>query len=478
MALINDSRLFTGGNERIDLRPHVQLYAQLKQKEQARNDAFDEYIRGINMRINPSGMRHNERPVFEDKLKKWQDFAMQNREALRNPRKDGGQASINFQAGFQELQNLIARSKGVEEFKKPGVEVVTDPNKMKKANKDKIMAGFQANDQDLYMQDPKTGEWVDNPNWRPFSPTDIEYKNDPFDLGKFKGLFKDIKRQELAPEVGATDPKTMMRTVTKRSLFDQPAKDQIAEIGVTQYMADDSFKELVDQLDPKQYNDFFKANFGRDIDPAHEKADLAAAYALKQNQEEVVTTDAKEDALARDKIMEGIRNANRRGLLKYKSQLDESDEAANDLWYDSYIDEVTADAKKNPSKVYPGAGLGWEIPLDPFLKKNLSDKQSDPDKLIVTVDGRYVPVFYQRDDSGNIIYTKSKSKSGGDEIETFPVTNTSRTATMQRDQLKVSLGGKSGVKQLNREMSADKKGSPANKSQKTKTVEIIRGELD
>ena len=472
MALQNDPRLFTGGNERIDLRPHVQLYAQLKQREQARNDAFDEYMRGLNMRINPAGMRNNETKaggIFQDKLEKWQQKGIKNREFLQNPRKDQGAAMMDFQRDYQELQNIAARSKGVEELKKPAVEVITDPKKFDRVKKDRLQSALQSTDQDLYVQDPITKQWMDNPKWKGFSASDIEYNNEPFDLGKFKNLFKDIKRQELAPEVGATDPTTMMRTVTKRSLFDQPAKDQIAEIGVTEYMSDPSFKELVDQLDPKKYNDFFKANFGRDIDPAHEKADLAAAYALKQNQEEVITTDAKEDQLAKDKIMEGIRNANRRGLLKYKSQLDESDEAANDLWYDSYIDEVTADAKKNPSKVYPGAGLGWEIPLDPFLIRNLSNGDLTPDKLVVTTDGKYVPIFYKRDDKGVIM----TDKDSGIDIE-----NRAYTFPLERGQLKVSLGGKSGVKQLNREMSADKKGSPASSKQRTKTVEIIRGELD
>jgi hypothetical protein len=101
MALINDSRLFTGGNERLDSRPHVQLYAQLKQKEQARNEAFDEYVRNLNKNINPAGLRNQERPVFEDKLRQWQEFGMQNREALRNPRKDGGRASMEFQIRYQ-----------------------------------------------------------------------------------------------------------------------------------------------------------------------------------------------------------------------------------------------------------------------------------------------------------------------------------------------------------------------------------------
>jgi len=118
MALQNDPRLFTGGGERVDTRPHVQLYAQLKQREQARNDAFDEYVRNLNKNINSAGLRNQERPVFEDKLRQWQEFGMQNKEFLRNPRKDGGRASMEFQNRYQDLNNLIAESKIEEEKKK------------------------------------------------------------------------------------------------------------------------------------------------------------------------------------------------------------------------------------------------------------------------------------------------------------------------------------------------------------------------
>jgi hypothetical protein len=79
MALVNDPRLYTGGSERINLQPHVALYAKLKEREQAKNEAFDEYIRNLNKNVNPAGMRNQEREVFEEKLKNWQQFGIQNR---------------------------------------------------------------------------------------------------------------------------------------------------------------------------------------------------------------------------------------------------------------------------------------------------------------------------------------------------------------------------------------------------------------
>jgi len=448
MPLQNDPRIYSGGGERLDSRPHVQLYANLMARKQARDDAFDEYIRNLNKNVNPAGMRNQERKVFEDKLNRWQQYGVQNKELLRNPRKDQGQASMEFQAGYQDLQNLIARSKGVEELKKPGVEIITDPNKSDRANKEKLMKGFQDTDQPLYVKD-ENGQWVDNPNWRPFSPTDIEFQNKPFDQAKFRGLFKDIKRQELMPEM-VKDTKNMTQTVTKRSVFDQAGKEQIATIGVTEYMSDPSFRDVVNELNPKDWNDYFKQNFGRDINPQHEKADLAAAYALKTQQEEVITTDVKDDIFARQKAMEAIRNANARGLIRLRDDLKDADEATNDLWYDEFIDAITEESKGQPSKLHPGAGLGWDIPLNAFLSKGLTKNNRPPDKLVVTTEGKYVPVFYQRDEDGNIIR---------DEQSGIPKENKTLSVPISRDQLKVDMGGKAGVKQLNKEMSAGQKSS-------------------
>src|SRR5574341_528528 len=136
MALQNDPRIYSGGGVVLDSRPHVQLYAQLKQREQAKRDAYDDYVRNLNKNINPAGMRNQERAVFEDKLRQWQEFGLKNRDALSNPRKDNGAASMEFQAGYQDLQNLIAESKGEEEKKKPLVEIMTDPAKRDRLNED------------------------------------------------------------------------------------------------------------------------------------------------------------------------------------------------------------------------------------------------------------------------------------------------------------------------------------------------------
>src|SRR5690606_1707117 len=129
MPLINNPNIYTGGAVVLDSRPHTQLYINLMQREQAKNEAFDNYLRNLNKSINPAGLRNQERPIFEKKLKEWQQFGMNNRDRLRNPRTDGGAASMEFQTRYQDLLNLINESKAEEEKKKQLVEIMVDPDK-------------------------------------------------------------------------------------------------------------------------------------------------------------------------------------------------------------------------------------------------------------------------------------------------------------------------------------------------------------
>lgn len=476
MALQNNPYLFTGGSERIDTRPHIQLYAQLKAKEQARNDAFDEYMRNINMKINPAGMRYQDMPAFESGLKKMQDFGMQNREFIQNPRKDRGAASMEFQKLYQQQLNRAAASKMAAEGLKPFIEVNTDPKKAALLNKDKAMKAVQAHDQPQEIQDA-TGEFVPNPNFRPFNPSDLEFHPEEFDVPKYLKNLDYIKPTDKTEEIISTDPNTLRNKIRITSKFAPQDYDKMATIGVQTYYSDPSMKMMVDKMynDPNnkevvKLNDVFKSKFGKDIS---NEGDLAAAMTIAAKETTEQETKIGEDKFAQQQKMEEIKNANRRGLLRLHSELKEDDEEANDLWYDSYIDQVTADAKKNPSKVYPGAGLGWEIPLDPFLSKNLSVNGVAPDKLVITTDGKYVPIFYKRNDKGEIDRVKQNNDSSD-----IPMENKSLTFPLERDQLKVSLGGKSGVKQLNKEMSSGKGGNKPSTHHKTKTVEIVRGALD
>ena len=448
MALQNDPRLFTGGNVVLDSRPHLQLYAQLKQREQAKQDALDDYVRNLNKNINPAGMRNQERAVFEDKLKRWQEFGMQNKENLRNPRKDNGAASMQFQADYQDLQNLIAESKGEEEKKKPLVEIMTDPAKRDRLNEDDVFPRVQAHDQPIYTQDPKTGQWMRDPNRRSFNVADIDFDPKPFDQNKFFQGLDDVKPSKSSQSV-VKNPKDLTQTVTTISEFTPEDKETIAVRTIGEYGQDKSFKKLIKDLPQEEratLNQYYKEAFGQD---AQSDAQLAVGMALRGKQLKTEQTEIKDDNFARQKAMEDIRNANRRGLLYLRNKLDKEDEEANDLWIDNYVESLVNDARtKGQKKTYKyknGQSIqGSEIQLDPVMTKALGINEKNKGTLIITDEGEFIPVYYETDDSYN-------PKKSGDSY----VVDSDRTRKISQDQIKLSLGKTSaGVKQTNMEMNS------------------------
>lgn len=443
MAIRNDPRLYTAGSVEFDTKPHLQLYFSLLQKEQARNDAYDEYIRNLNKNINPAGLRNQERAVFEDKLKKWQEMGIKNKELLRNPRKDKGQASMEFQAGYQDLLNTINESKAEEEKKKPLVEIMTDPAKRDRLNEEEVFPKIQQHDQPIFVQDPKTGQWVRDPNRKSFNVADLNFNPKPFEQDKYFKQFEDIKKTDLPPVI-TKDPKNMTQTEVKTSVYTPEDKDIIATRAVTDYMQNKSFKDLIDKLPPEDYNDFYKENFGHDIQTP---ADLAAAYTLKGLQQKAVTTAIKDDVFARQKAMEAIRNANARGLIRLRDQLGDEDKAVNDLWIDEYVNTISTEAKKPENtieyKYKDGRTVrGHKIAIDPVLKKAVGMDDKNQGQVIVTDDGDFILAYFNTDNNYKPIKT-GNSYSIDEE----------RTSRIKQDQLKLALGKTSaGVKQLNMEM--------------------------
>lgn len=433
--------MYSGGSAVINLLPHTQLYAQLMQHRQARNDAFDQYIRNLNTKINPEGLRNQDRPVFNDKLAEWQKFGMDHRNEIQT-RKNG--ADVQFEQGFQRLQNLISQSKGTEEQKKPLIQMLLDPEKRDRLG-DEIIPAIHAHDQPLYAKD-KNGKWAENPEWKPLDYNSVTFNPKPFDQDKyFKGL-EDIKRMDMPPIV-TTDPKTFTQTEVKNSVFDQDAKNLAAQRAVTEYSQNPSFKSFIDKLDPKQYNDVYKQHFGHDI---QNPGDVAAAYTMKGLQQKVTTSKIDPDTFARQQAMESIRFAHEKALANYKKALTDGDKDKADLWIDNYIDNMVKDAKLQ-GEYKNAAGqtvVEKDIPLDATLSKALTKQGKEPDALRITADGQFRPIYYQKgeDVKDQTTYKKPLGSNGNyavDKVLSVPIS---------ADQVKLALGKQSGVKQMNKEM--------------------------
>jgi len=163
------------------------------------------------------------------------------------------------------------------------------------------------------------------------------------------------------------------------------------------------------------------------------------------------------------KNKEKIRQANRMELFNMKEAAKNAGEDADDLWYDSYLNKISEDAKNlGERQVYTyqdGRKMsGYKVPLDPLLNKSIGFDEKNKGYLLLTDDGKFVPVFYKTDENYEPI-----KKNGAYIVEP------TRTNVLSQDAMKLALGGKTGVKQLNKEM-----GKPS----KQQKVTVKKGDLD
>jgi len=399
----NDARMYSGGSVVFNQNPHVQLYAQLMARKQARDEAYDEYIRNLNKSVNAAGVRNADRPVFDKQLADWQRFGMENRDKIR--KREGG-ADIEFQNRYQNLMNLINESKTEEEKKKPIVEMLLDPAKRDRLG-DEVIKSIHDHDQPLYIQ-KEDGTVERNPARKSFDASSISFEPKPFEQDKYFKQFEDVKRTDLPPQI-TEDPKTLTQTVTTNSVFDKEAKDLIAMRAVSDYMSNPSFKSLVKQLKPADYNEFFKQNYGHDI---QNEADLAAAYTLKGMQQKVSTSKVNPDTFARQEKMAAINDqyARRRLALQdnyIKNRIafrKAAGKKEQEGVLQGYIERAFDEGKDTKQVV--GLKGKWVPARNIVVPKEITDKytvdkgttvEQRPVKFMITEDKKYVIPVYAGD---------------------------------------------------------------------------------
>ncbi len=111
MAVNFNNRLFTGGAVSFNTQPEVNMYAQLMARKRAKEDAIDEYYRRLPSTINEAGMRDTERPIIHDMLNNAKLYFLKNKEAIRNPSIDNGEAQYTIEKMYRDAGEVTDRSK-------------------------------------------------------------------------------------------------------------------------------------------------------------------------------------------------------------------------------------------------------------------------------------------------------------------------------------------------------------------------------
>lgn len=110
MALHNPSGLYQG-QAPLNPLPYVNIALQARARKQAREEAIDKYYQNLPNTINDKGVRDQEIEGLNTMKNDIYSFAQQNKEALRNPKKDNGAAQFTLQKKFRDASAYAQESK-------------------------------------------------------------------------------------------------------------------------------------------------------------------------------------------------------------------------------------------------------------------------------------------------------------------------------------------------------------------------------
>lgn len=205
MAIHIDPRPFSGGAVVFNTQPSVNFYAQLLAKKQAKEEAIGNYVRDLNTKVTPAGVRMNDLPGWKKKYDDWFSKGQSNwQQIVKDP-----VLRANYVAEGQGLMNMANQSKAAEMHMKAFNDITLDPKKSSLITEDAMKAAQVANGR---MFDENGNP---DPNYKPFDYSAHIYDPSQVDIGKhFHSLFADMKPEVKEGDVIKRNPITGTATVS------------------------------------------------------------------------------------------------------------------------------------------------------------------------------------------------------------------------------------------------------------------------
>lgn len=441
--------LYSGGVVEFDSRPEVAMYANLLSRKQAREDALDEYYRKLPATVNSQGVRDQDRGTINQQMSDAMQYWLKNKESIRNPRADQGKAQLELENRYRNIRQIVDESKQRGKTALELGKMKFDPTKSYIFDDDGIVDA-------LHKHDLPVG--VDGSSAIDLATITVPPK--PFgskeESDAFKGAVGALKPSKQFDETATRRDKTSGQVFVPYA--ESFTEDQVKRIAknyadtASKPMLNHYWKQLHDQTKYNEYNDAYKSVYGKDSYIYTPQQATEAAAILKARtpigQGEEMRTDS-DLAFQRQKMMEDIRQANRKELFGMRQAAKNAGDKENEVWIDSYIDKLLEEANapgnekleyvdnKNSKRTVESI-----VPMDAVLSKALEKQKTQPSELSITSDGLYRPIYYKYKDGERV-----KGNDGRYLVDTelsIPIT---------RDQLKLSLGGKTiSVGQRTKEM--------------------------
>lgn len=354
MAVATTINPWAAGAVVLNQQPFEAFYERQMARQQAKNDALDNYFKDLNKNITTTGMRSQDVPLFLQKNKEWQEHAIQNKAAIANPKLDNGDAYRKYLAGYQEQVALTNESKSAQKnkeelgkmkFNKDFSYVFDDPN---------VMHDIEADD--LPIGDPKR---------RPLDITSLALPPKPIgtkekdELSKYiVGEIKPDKIPGVPVNMGGYQiqtPITHQYSDANKIVFGQRAADVYDTDKSWRVYANQLFKDTMhDPVKYNQLNSIYKKHYGNDIDSPKEAfmAQTIADHDIKS-----IEYEKGKDELGLAKEMAAIRHNYTLAEQEAKQKLKDKSTGAQESIIDNLYEGLKNDAKANPVKYEPASGM-------------------------------------------------------------------------------------------------------------------------
>jgi hypothetical protein len=397
MAKAIPSGLYSEGAVVFDTQPFANLYNQFIARKQAKDEALDNYFRDFGKNITPAGMRNQDIPVLTAKNNEWRQFYQQNKNAIMNPRLDGGKAYSEYMSRYQDQLQTIQQSKNAADITKEIGRVRADPKKAELISEDTFNL--------MALHDKP----LNDPEHKTFDLNSLTFKPPAFDAKMREGVYKALT-SGMTPSKIAGTPQSIGNFQLKIPYTQEFSEQDLQAIGNRAKAFADSDrsiknyaeKELLPSVinDPikfEELNKVYKQVYGKD---AVSGQDLFAAQSILDLNRKSVEEKIEPDVFGRQKAMEAIRHANAKSLAEFKKKIDPNDTEMNNTWVESYMQQLADQAKKSGRFEYKYKDgrrvYEYDIPIDPVLGKALAEGNVTPDAVRVDENGNFRRIFYQR----------------------------------------------------------------------------------
>lgn len=394
MAVRNPEALYSGNANVFNFTPIIQYHQRQEAIKRAKEEAIDNYYRDQTKNLTPAGMRAVDIPDFIEKKNRWQNFVTQNKNFLRNPSLDKGNAAREANYLFNDVLGHSAMSvdagKDIHEINK----LRTNPQLVDLLDNDEISKGIE-----------QSSLPVTNANYKPFNASNVQIDAKPFNTNDYlKHVTNGIKMGDLIENV-ETDPRTLQKTTTIKSTYDKDALENLNSRAQATYLADRKARNFVKEIEANpqlhnRLNDVFKSTYGVDI---QDPSELLTAWTINSTQTQRNNQKISEDRAAQEDLkqknkmaLEGYKQRGRLNLAKIRQKFKQENLETQGYITEGYLKDLK---DKQDEGVLPNT---TEL-LKMGARQGTDGKMIQPDNVFINSNGDVKFIFNHRDSNGKLI---------------------------------------------------------------------------